>query len=322
MVGIGGNALFFQELAEKYRKLYKTCMETSWTREQLAVAVDAYLALLESQKQGGAPAPEVAVRTVAAQTGRGRDEARAILNTVGWLMDRCGALVCRGFRLQCETDERTLAVLEEILARDRKVDRVLHRKPWSRGELKAAVDCYRGIVRDEQAGVPVDRAERISALAEDLARKFSAVRLRMQNISWILSERGLPVADCIPLLSGVGRKVMDAVLDVYGELEAAESGAGEAPWTEEQLRAVLVAYRELAGLEASKARFDAGDRICALAQETGRRFSQCRLRLANVAWLMQKRGRKPIACLEPAEDMPEETMAALERLLDEGVPSS
>ncbi|MCR5257101.1 MAG: hypothetical protein K6E40_02955 [Desulfovibrio sp.] len=297
-------------------------METSyasWSREHLAMAVDSYLALLESQKSGGTLTPEAVLRAVATRTGRSQEDARRILNTVTWQMSMHNAPVCKGFRALCETDEKVLAMLEQILSRDRKIDRFLHRKPWSRSDLKAAVACYRAMYRDQQAGVPFDRTERLSKLAEDLSRKFSAVRLRMNNISWIMSQHDLPVVDCIPMLAGVGRKVVTVVLDIYDELEAGENeSARQDLWTEEQLRSALDAYRDIVRLEASKARFDVSDSICALAQETGRRFSYCRLRLANIAWLLQERGRKPIASIAPSESMPEETKLVLTRLLDAG----
>ena len=158
-------------------------MELAWSRENLAIAVDSYLALLESQKTSDALTPEAVLRAVAARTGHSQEEARRILNTVTWQMSMHNAPVCKGFRSQCETDEKVLGILEQILSRDWKIDRVLHRKPWSRSELKAAVACYRAMYKDQKAGVPFDRTERLSKLAEDLSRKFSAVRLRMNNIS-------------------------------------------------------------------------------------------------------------------------------------------
>ena len=290
-------------------------MELAWSRENLAIAVDSYLALLESQKTSGTLTPEAVLRAVAARTGHSQEEARSILNTLTWQMAMHNAPVCKGFRAQCETDEKVLATLEQILSRDWKIDRVLHRKPWSRSELKAAVACYRAMYRDQKAGVPFDRTERLSKLAEDLARKFSAVRLRMNNISWIMSQHGLPIVDCIPLLSGVGRKVVAVVLDVYAELVASEDeSALQDLWSEEQLRSALDAYKDIAELEASKSRFDVNDSICALSQETGRRFSYCRLRLANIAWLLQGKGRTPIACIAPSSEMPQETCELLDRL--------
>jgi hypothetical protein len=290
-------------------------MELAWSREDLAIAVDSYLALLESQKTGGALTPEAVLRSVATRTGHSQEEARGILNTVTWQMSMHNAPVCKGFRAQCETDEKVLVTLEQILSRDWKIDRVLHRKPWSRSELKAAVACYREMCRDQQAGVPFDRTERLSKLADDLSRKFSAVRLRMNNISWIMAQHGLPVVDCIPLLAGVGRKVVSVVLDVYGELVASEDESAHRDlWTESQLRSALDAYKDIAELEASKTRFDVSDNICALSQETGRRFSFCRLRLANIAWLLQGKGRTPIASIPASNEMPQETCELLDRL--------
>ena len=119
----------------------------------------------------------------------------------------------------------------------------------------------------------------------------------------------------IPLLSGVGRKVVSVVLDVYGELVASEDESAHRDlWTESQLRSALDAYKDIAELEASKSRFDVNDSICALSQETGRRFSYCHLRLANIAWLLQGKGRTPIACIAPSSEMPQETCELLDRL--------
>ncbi|MCR5258142.1 MAG: hypothetical protein K6E40_08300, partial [Desulfovibrio sp.] len=100
--------------------------------------------------------------------------------------------------------------------------RAMHRQQWTRSELRAAVVVYRGIVRDEVAGVPVDAPERIAELAERLSRKFSAVLLMMQHVSWIMAQRRLPVAVCIPAHAGVGKKAIPVVLDVYAELETEE----------------------------------------------------------------------------------------------------
>ena len=197
--------------------------------------------------------------------------------------------------------------------------RVKYGQVWTHDELKAAVACYRRILRDEAAGVPVDVPARIAELADRLSRKFSAVRLRMQHVSWIVAQHGKPVASCIPAASGIGKKVVVGVLDAWQELEAEErSGAGPAPWTEPQLRTALDAYREAVDIDPARVPVDLPDLVCELSQTAGKRFAESRRCLDWIAWLIRDRGRRPPACLEPCGDMPEETRALLERLLDAG----
>ncbi len=221
----------------------------------------------------------------------------------------------------CNVDAETLATLKEALSRDWRLEHAMHRHPWTRRELKTVVACYRGIVRDEDAGVPIDRAARIADLAECLGRKTSSARLWMQNISWIMAQNRLPVASCIPGLAGVDRKVVATVLDVHAELEAEESypDAAEVPWTEAQLRFAMTVYRELvAEATVGGEHFDVMDFICHLSQQTGRKFASCRRCLHWIASLARERGDTPPASLEPSADMPAETHAVLERLLDAG----
>ena len=195
----------------------------------------------------------------------------------------------------------------------------MHGQQWTRAEHRAAVAVYRRIVRDEAAGVPVDAPERIAALADRLGRKFSAVRLRMQHVSWVMAQAGKPVAGCIPQHAGVGKKAMAAVLDVCAELEAQErSGAGPAPWTEPQLTTALESYREAVDIEPGRWPVDLPDLVCELGQTAGRRFADARRCLGWIASLVLERGGTPPACLEPCGDMPTETRALLERLMDEG----
>ena len=318
---IQGKHSIVQVLARKNPEPYKIRMEPfPWTHEHLSMAVDAYLALLANQQAGGALTAEAAVRVASSRTGRSEKACRRVMEAVTWLLEEHGARSCKSFRPLCNVAAETLALLEHILSMDWKVDRTMHRQQWTRSELKAAVVAYRAMVQDEAAGKTVDAPARIDALAKALSRKFSAVRLRMNNIAWIMAQTGKPVASCVPQLSGVGRKVVSVVLDVWQELDAEDRGAPDeqAPWTESQLRTALDAYREVAAIDPARAPVEIFDCICHLAQQTGRRFAPSRRCLGWIAWLVQERGGTPPACLEPSEDMPAETRAILGRLLDGG----
>ncbi len=284
------------------------------------MAVDIYLALLANQQAGGVLTAEVAVRAATERTGRSEKDVRRVMEAVSWLLEDRGAKACKAIRPLCNVDAETLSMLEDALSRDWRLDRTLHRKPWSRSELRSAVVAYRQICQDEATGAPVDMAGRITELATRLGRKYSAVRLRMQNIFWIMSQSRLPVVACIPLLSGVGRKVALVVFDVHAELEAEErsDATGPAPWTEPQLRAALEAYREAVVIDPARAPVDLPDLVCELAQTAGRRFADAHRHIGFVAWLVRERGDRHPACIEPCGDMPAETRTVLERLLDAG----
>ena len=101
-----------------------------------------------------------------------------------------------------------------------------------------------------------------------------------------------------------------------GTAEAGEAG-GER-WTAEQLRLVAETYGTLARLEAARIPFDACDYVCRLSRTACHRFSESQLRLANIAWLVKSREEKCLACIAPSGEMPDETRAILEGLLDEG----
>ncbi len=198
-------------------------------------------------------------------------------------------------------------------------DRAMHGQQWTRAEFRSVVVAYRGIVRDESSGVPVDMPERIAELAERLGRKFSAVLLMMQHVSWIMVQRRLPVAVCIPAHAGVGKKAVAVICDVHAELEAEERGdAVQTPWTEPQLKTAIDAYRKAVAIDPARWPVDLPDLVCELGQTAGRRFANARRCLDWIAWLIQERGGRPPVCLAPCGDMPEETRALLERLLDAG----
>ncbi len=165
--------------------------------------------------------------------------------------------------------------------------------------------------------MPLDLTERLLKLAEALSRKFSAVRLRMNNRSWIMSEHGLSVVREIPQLFGVSRKVVAVVLDVWAELEAEESGAPDVLWTEEQLHAALTVYRELLAEVAGAGRdADVDDFMCHLSQQSVRLFAPCRRCLVWIVALARERDLAAPGGLQPEEDMPPKTRVALERLKD------
>lgn len=66
--------------------------------------------------------------------------------------------------------------------------------PWTEAELKACVVAYRSILSLEEQGEPANKSDvrRRTVAAELINRGEGAYEWRMQNISAVLDEMGLP----------------------------------------------------------------------------------------------------------------------------------
>jgi len=202
------------------------------------------------------------------------------------------------------------------------------RRPWTRDELRAAVQAVRAMAADEGAGRDPQRLERQAALATELGRERQAIRTRLANIVHVLEGASLPAPACIPPLPGVGRRVATMILDIWGTLDAAEDMAASAPvlpgrraWSVAELAVALDACQRMATQEAALGRpldaDESGDVISEAACLLGRRWSETRRVMATVASAMA--GTTP-ACLrdiEPA-DLDGAEREALDRLQRRG----
>ncbi|MDI9855233.1 HNH endonuclease [Comamonas sp. 17RB] len=63
---------------------------------------------------------------------------------------------------------------------------------WSDEELRAAVEAYRQMARNQEAGISFNRSQIYSELATRFGRTASAFEYRMQNISAVYQELGMP----------------------------------------------------------------------------------------------------------------------------------
>ena len=199
------------------------------------------------------------------------------------------------------------------------------RRPWTRAELEAAVRCVRAMAEDEAAGRDPRRTERIAELATELGRERQAVRMRLNNIVYVLADAGLPVPNCLPPLPGVGRRIAAMILDCWHELDAEQDLAASGqtsrrrPWTKAELRDAVAATRRMGAMEARLGRClsldEIGDAVCELACDLGRRWSDTRRILCAVNELADMpEGTAPA----DATDLSGEERRTLERLLQQG----
>jgi hypothetical protein len=198
------------------------------------------------------------------------------------------------------------------------------RRSWTREEIRSAVRLVRDMLADEREGRDPHRPARIAALATDLGRQPQAVRMRLNNIVHVLTNADLPAPDCLPALTGVGRRTASAILDAWHELEA-ESVAGQAParrpWTEAELGEALAACRRMGAMEARIGRSfsldEAGDAVCETAARIGRRWSETRRVMGAVNDLADASKDGAISDAGEAELSEEEKMTLI-RLLQQG----
>ncbi|MBR4746368.1 MAG: hypothetical protein IK061_03075, partial [Desulfovibrio sp.] len=294
-------------------------MESCWNREALSHAIDRFLALAESQQGDGTLTPEAVSLDLAEQTSHSPEDVQRLLGTIAWMLGRYGIVRCQGFRLQCAASGKTLALLEELLVRERKLIPRPAPRSWTRGDIRTVLASYRALQQMQLAGLPFDRDEPVYRLAVEGARSGSAIRIRMKQITWILLRHGLPALKDLFPPSGFCREGEDAMLEIYGELEA--ENPLRRPWSGKELESALASYRDIAELETAGLDFIVDDAICQLAHVTGRSFSDARQCLASIAWIMAQRGRRPIGSIEASGDMPAECRMRLERLVDAEVPA-
>lgn len=63
---------------------------------------------------------------------------------------------------------------------------------WSDTELKASIAVYRRILAAEDRGQPITEREVVESLMKATGRTKGSIEMRMQNISAVLDELGLP----------------------------------------------------------------------------------------------------------------------------------
>lgn len=202
------------------------------------------------------------------------------------------------------------------------------RRRWTRDELRAAVQAVRAMAADEVAGRDPRRTERIAELATELGRERQAVRMRLNNIVYVLADAGLPTPSCLPALPGVGRLIATTMLDVWHALDAEEDMATSKPvavpvrrpWTTEELADALSAVRGMSTQEAKLGRSldadDAGDRVCEVAFQLGRRWSETRHIMAAIGAITGTSGESGPRCLQDVDPavLEDAEATALERL--------
>lgn len=125
---------------------------------------------------------------------------------------------------------------------------------WSEAELKATVQAYLEMLADEQAGLPINKAEVRRSLVEGplAARGEGAVEYRMQNISSVLSDMRRPWIEGYKPADNVGptnRMRIETLIREYDQpSEAAPpiDSAGSVPEA-----APLLTARDIAGNAAA-----------------------------------------------------------------------
>lgn len=81
------------------------------------------------------------------------------------------------------------------------------RQDWSDAELAASIDAYREMVRMDASGVRYSKKQIYRDLAARFGRSDKAYEFRMQNISAVLDELGLPWIEGLKPKSNVGAGV-------------------------------------------------------------------------------------------------------------------
>ncbi len=179
------------------------------------------------------------------------------------------------------------------------------RHPWTADEMRAAVGCIRAMIADEAKGRDPHRKERLEALATELGRERTTVRMRLGNIVHVLTQAGLPVPAGLPDLKCVGRRTAAVILDAWDALEA----EGRRPWTDAELAEAVTVYRRIIAREKELGRSllpsEACDAVSEAASLLKRRWSEARRVLAAVAACAQN------ACGQVPSFFQEEAVASL-----------
>lgn len=86
-------------------------------------------------------------------------------------------------------------------------------KPWSDEELKAALDAYLYMLQLEVSSIPFSVNEQSKVLLSGplIGRSEASIHYRMRNISFVVSERGLPTLNAFSAAPQVGRNVMSRI---------------------------------------------------------------------------------------------------------------
>lgn len=193
---------------------------------------------------------------------------------------------------------------------------------WSSAELEACVRAYRQLWVAQQAGTSMNKsALRREVVAQALPKRGEgAYERRMQNISAVMDELGLPFVQGYLPLRNVGAakgeiiKLINKHWERSGELEAPTADA------EELETRVASASQRMAGIKASP---PPGNKAVVRAASTSSQF----LRDPNViAWVRNEAAGRCEACGEPAPFVRGDGVPYLEvhhmRPLSEGGPDT
>lgn|GEM_PF-4764210 len=85
---------------------------------------------------------------------------------------------------------------------------------WSDSEDSAVIELYKRLLADERRGVSFDLSQEILA-APGIDKSPKAVRMRLQNVSAVLAEKGLPRIQHLSPLSNYAKqtkRLVDASL--------------------------------------------------------------------------------------------------------------
>tara|TARA_R110002094_G_scaffold54170_2_gene65442 strand:+ start:274 stop:1014 length:741 start_codon:yes stop_codon:yes gene_type:complete len=91
--------------------------------------------------------------------------------------------------------------------------------PWNDHELRVALDAYLYMLQLQLAKIPFSPSSHSEILLSGplYRRNDAAVRYRMRNLSFVLSQRDLPVLDAFSPAPQVGRMVKKRIEDILDE---------------------------------------------------------------------------------------------------------
>jgi Predicted restriction endonuclease len=122
---------------------------------------------------------------------------------------------------------------------------------WSDEELCAAVEAYRQMARNQEAGIRFNRSQIYSELAARFGRTKSAFEYRMQNISAVYQELGMPWIAGLKPAKHVGSKSAARLIKIIQQ-EGLEADVGVAQKDGLVWEKALAAVTQLGGIASRK----------------------------------------------------------------------
>lgn len=96
-------------------------------------------------------------------------------------------------------------------------DQVNNKYNWSKTELEAAIEAYVEIYKKEQTSIKSNKKKKYKELANKYGRSPKAYEYRMQNISSVLDDMGLPWISGLKPAKNVGANVKEAITTIIRE---------------------------------------------------------------------------------------------------------